>query len=125
MGGVTMTSKYENIYANIRNIISAEDICKTFGLNIKHGRCACPFHNGKDMNMQVYPGNRGFYCFVCHKGGDCISLARGLLSEEQYTYNAAARWIDKEFNLNLFGSKIPSIWERDAHCRKGKRKNAI
>ena len=99
-------------YTLVRETVSAEEVGKVLGLDIdRHGRCRCPFHNGTDRNMKVYTGNRGFYCFVCHKGGDCITLAKELLAED-CTYTDAAKWIDRTFQLNIFENKKPSVHER-------------
>lgn len=96
----------------IRETVSALDVGRVLGLDINgHGRCRCPFHNGADRNMMVYPGNRGYYCFVCHEHGDSIRLAQRLLGDD-YTYTDAAKWIDSTFQLNIYEKKTPSIRER-------------
>ena len=96
----------------VRNSVSAIDVGKALGLNVdRHYRCSCPFHNGQDRNMKLYEGNRGFYCFVCHKSGDCISLVKGVV--QNCSYMDALWWINDEFNLGLKPENIkPSIWQR-------------
>ena len=60
--------------------------------------------------MKLYEGNRGFYCFVCHEGGDCIKLVQGVTD---CTYMDAAWWINDEFNLGMKRSTDkPSIRQR-------------
>ena len=116
-----MDSNTQLIYSTIRETVSAIDVGKALGLNInQHGRCQCPFHNGHDDNMKLYPGNRGYYCFVCHAGGDCISLAKQLL-DNGTSYNEAARWIDSTFGLNLFSNVRPTFRQRihSANRRRG------
>lgn len=105
-------SELLNKYRIIRETVSSIDIGRMLGLDINNqGRCRCPFHNGEDRNMRVYPGNRGYYCFVCHASGDCISLAKQLLSNG-CSYHSAAVWIDCTFHLNVFVNKKPSIRDR-------------
>ena len=109
-------------YQIIEETIPADEVGRVLGLDINSkGRCRCPFHNGNDRNMEVWglkgDGHSGYNCFVCHANGNCISLARQLLGTG-YTYNAAARWIDKTFKLNLFENDIPSFRER---VRRAKR----
>lgn len=96
----------------VRNSVSAIDVGKALGLNVdRHYRCSCPFHEGHDRNMKLYDGNRGFYCFVCHKGGDCISLVTGVI--QNCSYMDAAWWINDEFHLGLQqDNEKPSIWRR-------------
>ena len=116
-----MNEENRLIYRTIRETVSAIDVGRTLGLQIdRNGRCSCPFHNGKDRNMRVYPGNRGFYCFVCHQSGDCIALAKGLLSND-CTYHEAARWIDSTFSLNLFETQQPSVRMRGRNLMAKKR----
>lgn len=86
----------------IRKSVSALTVGKALGLEPgRDGRCRCPFHNGHDRNMKLYDRDRGFYCFVCHKGGDCIALAKQLIGNN-CTYGDAARWIDETFRLGAF-----------------------
>jgi len=83
----------------IKNNVSALDVAEALGLDVdRHGRCACPFHNGKDRNLKLFPGNRGYTCFVCHHSGDVISFVReynGMLFKD------AIAWFDRTFNLGL------------------------
>ena len=106
--------------AMVRNAVSAIEVGKALGLNVdRHNRCSCPFHNGQDRNMKLYEGNRGYYCFVCHKGGDCISLVRGVVPECSYV--DAMWWINDQFKLGLRETEKerPNIWQRN---RSGKIK---
>lgn len=104
-------------YSIIRETVSALDVGRMLRLDINSkGRCRCPFHNGADRNMMVYPGNRGFYCFVCHEFGDSIALAKKLLGDDCRYYDAA-RWIDEQFRLNLFANKQPTARERAKRMR--------
>ena len=101
----------------IRNSVSAIDVAKALGLNIdRHGRCSCPFHHGADRNMKCYEGNRGYYCFVCHKGGDCISLVQGVVPD--ISYLDAMWWVNDYFQLGYQNRKEkPSIWQRSKRTR--------
>lgn len=83
----------------IKNNISALDVGKTIGLNIdNHGRCPCPFHNGKDRNMKLFTGNRGYSCFVCHNSGDVISFVRQYYS---MSFKDCVAWFNDTFRLGL------------------------
>lgn len=109
----------------IRNSVSAIDVAKALGLNIdRHGRCSCPFHHGTDRNMKCYEGNRGYYCFVCHKGGDCISLVQGVVPNISYT--DAMWWVNDQFQLGYQSRKEkPSIWQRSRRTRIRKAAGGI
>ena len=106
-----------DICASVRNSVSAIDVAKTLGLNVDtHGRCSCPFHHGSDRNMKCYEGNRGYYCFVCHKGGDCISLVQGVVPDIGYV--DAMWWVNDQFGLGFRRDKEkPSVMQRARRAR--------
>lgn len=101
----------------VRNSVSAIDVGRALGLNLdRHYRCSCPFHHGEDRNMKLYEGNRGYYCFVCHKGGDCISLVQGVVPDIRYV--DAMWWINDQFHLGLRQQmERPTIRQRNARNR--------
>ena len=115
------------ISETIRNSVSAEDVAKALGIEVdRHGRCRCPFHHGQDMNMKLYPGNRGYYCFVCHKSGDCISLVQGVVPESSYT--DAMWWVNDQFRLGLRpANEKPNIFQRNraGKIRRRKAQNGV
>ncbi len=39
-------------------------------------RCPLPDHDEKTPSFTVYPGDRGWYCYGCLRGGDVVDLAR-------------------------------------------------
>ena len=110
------------ISAAIRNSVPTIDVALALGLNVdRHGRCSCPFHNGQDRNMKIYEGNRGYYCFVCHKGGDCISLVTGVVPDCSYV--DAMWWINDQFRLGFRQEREkPNIFQRNRAGRIRQRK---
>lgn len=112
--------------AYVRNSVSALDVAKALGLNVdRYGRCACPFHRGQDRNMKCYDGNRGFYCFVCHEGGDCIHLVQGVA---ECGYVDAMWWVNDQFGLGFRREQEkPSIYQREraGKIRQRKMRNGV
>ena len=83
----------------IRQSVSALQAAKALGLHPdRHGRCACPVHNGTDRNCCLDRSDRGFYCHVCHAGGDVIKLVRVV---QNCSFQDALRWLDSAFHLGL------------------------
>lgn len=82
----------------IKDTISAQDVGAALGLEMRHGRCRCPFHGGNDFNCVLYKGDRGFYCHVCKYGGDVVSFVR-----EYYdmSFKDAISWFNDTFNLGM------------------------
>lgn len=79
--------------------VSAVEAGRVLGLEINHSsRCKCPFHGGKDYNMKLYNGDRGYYCFVCHERGDVIGLVQHVLG---IPFQDAVKWLSDEFHLGV------------------------
>lgn len=105
----------------IRNSVSAFDVANALGLTVKHGRIQCPFHNGEGFNCKLYPENRGYYCFVCHKAGDSISLVTGVVPGCSYV--DAMWWINDQFQLGFRQEhEKPSIYQRERAGKIRQRK---
>ena len=121
-----MTIKYQLAVDAIKNNISAVDVGRKIGLNIdRHGRCSCPFHNGKDRNMKLFDGNRGYSCFVCHQSGDVIQFIRHYYN---LSFKECISWFNEEYGLNLdldAGMKMDPEKQRQAENALQRRKNAI
>lgn len=82
----------------IKDMVSALDVGQAIGIEIRHGRCQCPLHNGKDFNCVLYKGNRGFYCHVCKQGGDVISFVQQYYKMQ---FPDTVRWFNATFNLGI------------------------
>ena len=82
----------------IRDNISARDVGRIMGLEIRRGRCKCPLHGGQDYNCVLYSGNRGFYCHVCKQGGDVIKFVR-----EYYEmgFKESIAWFNDTFHMGM------------------------
>ena len=82
----------------VKESISALDVADMLGWEVRHGRCQCPLHGGHDFNCRLYPGNKGFYCHVCKRGGDVISLV-----QEYYgtSFKDTIAWFNATFNLGM------------------------
>ena len=88
-----------NAVETIRESVTAVEAARALGLKPdRHGRCACPFHNGKDRNMKLYPGSGGYHCFVCGESGDVFRLVQGV---NGYGFKQAVSWLNEAFHLGL------------------------
>lgn len=88
-------------FANIiRDRVSAQEVGRMFGLEFgSDGRCKCPFcgSHRKDT-LRLYPGNRGYYCFSCHAGGDSFRLWREMSGDG---FRDAVENMNNAFGLGL------------------------
>lgn len=115
-------SKYSIAVQTIKDSVSALDVGQAIGLEIRHGRCQCPIHGGHDFNCVLYSGSRGFFCHVCHQGGDVLSFA------QQYynmSFKDCVAWFDDTFHLGLdLDGKIDKEKQRQAENALLMRKKA-
>lgn len=73
------------------------------------GFVRCPFHRGDHTaSLKVYPGNRGWYCFGCHRGGTVIDFVMQLFN---LSPTQAVVRLDADFRLGLTAER-PSPGER-------------
>lgn len=83
----------------IRSSVSALEAGKALGMHVdRHGRCACPVHNGVNRNCRLDSGERGFHCFKCGVGGDVIRLVQ---SVQACSFLSAVEWLNTAFRLGL------------------------
>lgn len=84
----------------IRDRVSAEQVGRDYGLNPgRDGRCVCIFCSGaRKDTLRLYPGNRGAYCFRCHKSTDVIGL---LMEIAGMTFPQAVEELNNQYGLGL------------------------
>ena len=93
------TVRLSLITDTIRNTVSAYQAAEALGLRPdRHGRCACPVHHGTDRNCRLWKDDRGFYCYVCKKGGDVIRLVETV---NCMSFSEAVAWLNSAFQLGL------------------------
>lgn len=107
----------------IKDTISAQDVGRLLGLEIRHGRCQCPIHGGKDFNCVLYKGNRGFYCHVCKSGGDVIRFAQLCNGTP---FKDTVMWLSDAFNLGIdFSVKLDPDAAKQAEIALKRRRQEI
>ena len=83
----------------IKERISMKDVCDKYGIRVNRiNKAICPFHPDKNPSMHVYPGKRGFFCFVCGTHGDVIDFVSKYF---QLPFRESLKRIDSDFQLNL------------------------
>lgn len=107
----------------IKSSVSALDACSRYGIEVNRaGFARCPFHssgNERTPSMKVYRGDRGCYCFSCHRGMDVIGLVQALFN---LPFRDACVKLNEDFGLGLSIGKHLSksqkiaankeLWER-------------
>ena len=110
----------------IKDSVSALDVGQAMGLEIRHGRCKCPIHNGGDFNCVLYKGNRGFYCHTCKAGGDVVTLVQQYYNMQ---FKETVAWFNTTFHLGMdidspMNPEAVRIAEKQQEMRRQMRENA-
>lgn len=84
----------------IKQSVSMADVCNIYGIPVNHaGFCSCPWHGtDKHPSMKIYDGDRGYHCFTCGIGGDCIDFVSKYFG---LSFQEAIKKINSDFGLNL------------------------
>jgi hypothetical protein len=76
--------------ATIKDALTVADYLTRRGVNLERAgdrlkaRCPLPGHDDATPSFVVYPGERGWYCFGCHRGGDVFNLDMFLSGEADF-----------------------------------------
>ncbi len=62
--------------------IPIEDLASRLGLDVRHHKALCPFHNDHHASLSFNVRKNTYRCFVCDAHGDTIDLARHLLNKD-------------------------------------------
>ena len=112
-------------YANtIKSLLTAEEVCRFYGIEVMNGKARCPFHHDRSPSMYVYPGKKGWYCFVCNKGGSVIDLVMGLYKLE---FKDAMIKLNDDFRLGLSiggTDRSPADYAREAAAEARRKREA-
>ena len=95
-----MASCRSDVAAQIKQALTMQEVAERYGFTPnRNGYIQCPFHQGDDHgSLKIYPGERGWCCFGCHKGGTAIDFAMLLFD---ITFPQAVVRLSTDFNLGL------------------------
>ena len=90
----------DNTYEEIKARLTMPQVAGHYGYEPnRSGFLRCPFHSGDHTaSLKVYPGNGGWYCFGCGKGGGPIEFVRELFNLNR---NDAIAKLNTDFDLRL------------------------
>lgn len=108
----------------IRARLTAEQVARYYGLEPgRAGFIRCPFHQGdRTASLKLYPGNRGWHCFGCRRGGSVINFVMELFG---VSFAQAVVRLDADFRLGLTDRR-PSRGQRSAalEARRAEQREA-
>lgn len=100
----------------IKELLTAEQVVRHYGFQpSRSGFIQCPFHKGdRHGSLKVYPGNRGWHCFGCQRGGSVIDFVMELFG---ISFSQAIVRLNSDFGLGLTNER-PSHAQRLEALRK-------
>lgn len=97
-------------FLRIKEAVTMERAATQYGFQPdRQGRIHCPFHDDRTPSLRIYPGARGWWCFVCNEGGSVIDFVAKLYGLPPLE---AAKKLDADFHLGLLNGPPPSFLER-------------
>lgn len=96
--------------SEIKRLVTMQDIIRKYGFETnRSGFMRCPFHQGDHTaSLKIYPGDRGWCCFGCHRGGTVIDFVMNLFG---ISFQQALSRINFDFDLGLSASNVPNIYQ--------------
>lgn len=88
-----------DIFTQIKESLTMKEVAERYGFEVYKGNnILCPFHNDTHPDLRVYPGSRGWHCFVCNEGGSVIDFVSKLF---RINARQAVLRLDNDFHLGL------------------------
>lgn len=109
-----------NIFTQIKESLTMKEVAERYGFEVNRGVMLCPFHNDSHPSLKIYPGSRGWHCFVCNEGGSVIDFVSKLFS---INARQAAIRLDNDFHLGL-STERPTRADRNRWIEERKKKQA-
>lgn len=108
-----------DLFREVRERVPVLDAARHYGFEPdRQGKIRCPFHDDSHPSLQLYKGARGWWCYVCGRGGSVIDFVAGVFS---LSPREAALKLNEDFSLGLTGDP-PEAWKRAKPGTAGSRR---
>ena len=117
--------EFRNYSEHIKQQVTMRDVAERYGFAVstRTRKILCPFHNDSKPSMQIYPGNKGYFCFVCNEGGSVIDFVMKYFG---LSYVDAIKKLNDDFHLSLDIDKpLDEIEKKKAVEEYRKRQEAL
>lgn len=85
----------------VRSSATMRAVAEAYGCHVdRKGFAPCPFHQDTNPSMKIYDGDRGYYCFVCHAGGDIFDF---VMRHDSVNFGDAVRKVAGMFGVTILG----------------------
>lgn len=88
-----------DLFREVKERVPVIEAARRYGFEPdRQGKIRCPFHADDHPSLQLYKGARGWWCYVCDRGGSVVDFVAGLFS---ITPREAALKLNEDFSLGL------------------------
>lgn len=88
-----------DLFREIKERVPVIEAARRYGFEPdRQGKIRCPFHADDHPSLQLYKGARGWWCYVCDRGGSVVDFVAGLFS---ISPREAALKLNEDFSLGL------------------------
>ena len=117
--------EFRNYSEYIKQQVTMRDVAERYGFAVstRTRKILCPFHNDSKPSMQIYPGNKGYFCFVCNEGGSVIDFVMKYFG---LSYVDAIKKLNDDFHLGLdIGKPLDELERKKAREEYRKRQKVL
>ena len=105
-----------DLFREIKERIPVIEAARRYGFEPdRQGKICCPFHDDSRPSLQLYKGARGWWCYVCDRGGSVIDFVAGLFS---ISPREAALKLNEDFFLGLTAQRPRTLESRSSQHRR-------
>ena len=92
--------EYRDYSEYIKQQVTMREVAEKYGFAVttRARKIRCPFHDDSKPSMQIYPGDRGWFCWVCNEGGSVIDFVMRYFGLD---YISAIKKLNDDFSLRL------------------------
>ena len=84
----------------IRDQVYMDTVLSLYGYQAnRSGFMCCPFHGEREGSLKIYPGNGGWHCYGCGRGGSVIDF---VMEHENCDFRTAVIALDNAAGLGIF-----------------------
>ena len=105
-----------DLFREVKERVPVIEAARRYGFEPdRQGKIRCPFHDDDHPSLQLYKGTRGWWCYVCDRGGSVIDFVAGLFS---ISPREAALKLNEDFSLGLAAQRPRALEIRSSQHRR-------
>ena len=105
-----------DLFREVKERVPVIEAARRYGFEPdRQGKICCPFHDDSRPSLQLYKGVRGWWCYVCDRGGSVIDFVAGLFS---ISPREAALKLNEDFSLGLTAQCPRKLESRSSQHRR-------